>query len=42
MVNARAIARTAKVGEYIHEFAKAQGVEIIADDIPICFEALAG
>ena len=35
--NARAIARTAKVGEDIYEVAKAKGIEIIADDIPNLF-----
>eukprot|EP00435_Cladocopium_sp_Y103_P035969 s3651_g9.t1 len=35
--NARAIARTAKVGEDIYEEAKAKGIEIIADDIPNIF-----
>ena len=35
--NARAIARTAKVGEDIYETAKERGIEIIADDIPNLF-----
>ena len=35
--NARAIARTAKVGEDIYEVAKATGIEIIANGIPSLF-----
>ena len=35
--NARAIARTAKVGEDIYETAKERGIEIIAGDIPNLF-----
>lgn len=35
--NARAIARSAKVGEDIYEMAKMKGIQIIADDIPNLF-----